>query len=45
MKREGRKSGGAKKYGRNKKPVNQPTSQYAKGKISFETYKKLLGNS
>ena len=39
MKKEGKK-GGSKKYGRNKRPVDQVTSQYARGKITFEKYKR-----
>ena len=31
---------GAKKYGRNKRPVNSAMSAYARGKISFESYLK-----
>ena len=31
---------GSKKHGRNKRPVNQATSAYVRGKISFETYQK-----
>jgi hypothetical protein len=34
------KGKGAKKYGRNKRPVNNATSAYARGKISFESYLK-----
>lgn len=35
-----KKSGGSKKHGRNKRPVDQPTSSYIRGKISFEQYAK-----
>ena len=41
-KKEG-KGKGTKKYGRNKRPVNQAESLYAKGKITFEQYKKRRG--
>jgi len=40
-KREPKKKGGAKKYGRNKRAVNAAMSAYVRGKISFETYLKL----
>ena len=33
-----RKSGGDRKKGRNKRPVDQATSKYVRGKISFEEY-------
>jgi len=36
-----RKKGGDKKHGRNKRGVDQATSLYARGKISFEQYEKL----
>lgn len=44
MKKQG-KSGGAKKYGRNKKPMCGATSLYAKGLITFEEYSKKLGKT
>ncbi|MFA5151299.1 MAG: hypothetical protein WC554_01940 [Clostridia bacterium] len=30
--------GGARKLGRNKRPVDLPTSKFVRGKISFEQY-------
>lgn len=42
-KKENKKSGGARKYGRNRKTkraVNAATSNYVKGVISFEAYRK-----
>ena len=39
-KREQKKKGGAKKYGRNKRPVNSAMSAYVRGKITFESYQK-----
>lgn len=41
--KKNQKSGGAKKYGRNKKPVDQPTSNYVKGSIPFESYQAQKG--
>jgi len=35
-----KKKGGAKKYGRNKRPVNSAMSAYVRGKITFEQYQK-----
>lgn len=35
--------GGAKKHGRNKRHTDSPTSLYAKGKITFDQYRKLKG--
>jgi uncharacterized membrane protein len=35
------KKKGSRKAGRNKRPVDQATSLYSKGKISFEQYKKM----
>lgn len=40
MKGQNRKSGGDRKKGRNKRPVDQPTSKFVRGKISFEQYAK-----
>jgi len=42
VKKEGRKSGGAKKHGRNKRAVDQAVSLYAKGRITFEKYQKMI---
>ena len=39
-KKEGRKGGGARKYGRNKRPVNSAMSAYVRGKITFESYQR-----
>jgi len=42
-KKEGKKGGGARKHGRNRKSkraVNTAMSNYVKGIISFETYRK-----
>jgi len=39
-KQENKKKSGAKKYGRNKRPVNSAMSAYVRGKISFESYQK-----
>jgi hypothetical protein len=36
-----KKKGGAKKYGRNKRGVDQATSLYVRGKITFEKYQKM----
>ena len=36
-----KKKGGAKKYGRNKRPVDFATSLYVRGKITFEKYQKM----
>jgi len=41
-KKEG-KGKGTKKYGRNKRAVNHAESLYAKGKITFEKYRKMKG--
>ena len=41
-KKEQKKKGGAKKYGRNKRPVNSAMSAYVRGKISFENYLKQI---
>ena len=38
MSQEGKKSGGSKKYGRNKRPVDQAMSAYVRGRIDFATY-------
>ena len=38
-----KKKGGSKKYGRNKRGVDQATSLYARGKITFEKYRKMKG--
>jgi hypothetical protein len=35
--------GGSKKHGRNKRGIDQATSLYSKGKISFEQYSKMKG--
>jgi hypothetical protein len=35
--------GGARKIGRGKRSVDQATSLYVRGKISYEQYKKLKG--
>jgi hypothetical protein len=35
------KGGGSKKYGRNKKSPDAATSLYVRGKISYETYRKM----
>ena len=43
-KQQGKKKGGAGKYGRNKRTSDSATSLYAKGKITFEQYKKAGGN-
>jgi hypothetical protein len=40
MSKKKEKGGGSKKHGRNKRPVDSPTSLYVKGKISFERYAK-----
>jgi uncharacterized membrane protein len=37
------KGKGKRKIGRNKKAVDQATSLYSRGKISFEQYKKMKG--
>jgi hypothetical protein len=37
-----KKKGGAKKYGRNKRPVNSAMSAYVRGKITFEAYQKQI---
>lgn len=37
------KKKGSKKIGRNKRAVDQATSLYSRGKISFEQYKKMKG--
>jgi len=34
--------GGTKKYGRNKRSVNQAMSAYVRDKISFETYQRRI---
>ena len=36
---------GAKKYGRNRRPVNAAMSAYVRGKISFESYQKQSGKN
>jgi hypothetical protein len=44
MKKEGSKSGGVRKVGRNRRKQaakQSPYSQYVRGKITFEQYKKL----
>ena len=44
MKKEGGKSGGVRKVGRSRRKQaakQSPYSQYVRGQISFETYKKL----
>lgn len=38
-----KKKGGSKKHGRNKRGVDDATSAYAKGKITFEQYMKRRG--
>ena len=38
-----KKKGGSKKHGRNKRAVDQATSDFAKGKITFEQYKRRKG--
>jgi hypothetical protein len=40
MARKTKQQKGAKKYGRNKRPVDSATSAFVRGKISFETYAK-----
>jgi len=40
-KQEHKKHGGARKIGRNKRVVNQAMSLYSKGRISFESYRKM----
>lgn len=42
-KKDQRKSGGDRKHGRNKRPVDSATSAYARGKITFEGYCKQKG--
>ena len=37
------KGKGSKKIGRNKRAVDQATSMYSRGKISFDKYKKMKG--
>ena len=37
-----KKTGGSKKYLRNRRPVDSATSLYSKGKITFEQYQKRL---
>jgi hypothetical protein len=37
-----KKKGGAKKHGRNKRPVNSAMSAYVRGKITFEQYQKQV---
>ena len=41
--KQNKKSGGSKKHGRNKRGVDQLTSSYARGRISFEQYAKGKG--
>lgn len=41
-KQDGKKKGGSKKYGRNKRPANSAMSAYVRGKITFETYQKQV---
>jgi hypothetical protein len=41
--KEHKKHGGAKKIGRNKRPVNQNMRAYTIGSISFEEYAKRAG--
>lgn len=41
MKKQGQKSGGSRKYGRNKRARNQAMSLYVKGKITFEQYTEM----
>ena len=38
-----KKKGGSKKYGRNKRGIDQATSLYVRDKITFEQYKKMKG--
>jgi hypothetical protein len=38
QKKTQKKKGGEKKYGRNKRPVNQAMSAYVRGKITFLNY-------
>lgn len=38
MSKEGKKSGGSKKYGRSKRQKNEAMSAYVRGKIDFATY-------
>lgn len=40
---EQKKKGGAKKYGRNKRPSDLATSLFVRGKTSFEQYAKSKG--
>jgi hypothetical protein len=43
MKNTQQKKGSSKKHGRNKKGVDQATSNYVRGKITFDQYKKQKG--
>jgi hypothetical protein len=38
-----KKKSGSRKHGRNKRPVDLPTSLYVRGKITFEKYLKMKG--
>jgi hypothetical protein len=40
QKKTQKKKGGEKKYGRNKRPVNQAMSSFVRGKISLDSYQK-----
>jgi hypothetical protein len=40
QKKTQKKKGGARKHGRNKRPVNSAMSAYVRGKITFESYQK-----
>ena len=37
-----RKHGGDRKHGRNKRPIDQATSAYVRGRITFEQYAKMM---
>jgi uncharacterized membrane protein len=39
-KQQDKKHGGARKIGRKKRAINQAMSAYARGKISFENYRR-----
>jgi uncharacterized membrane protein len=43
MKKTQKKKGGSKKHGRNKRAVDQATSLFTRGKITYEQYKKMKG--
>jgi len=40
-----KQKGGVKKYGRNRRLVNQAMSSYVRGKISFESYYRRIKNN